>query len=162
LGQLHSSAAHFIFSTPACPPLPETAAGPFSAPGRPTSLCFPLFAGFMRTLQDTARWGLTVRSALFPCRRSQSRVRRDRPAPLHQPRPSPRSEIVARPVCLIPGYKARVVSLAPSNRTAPGPPLSGSREEACRRCRRTALRMTSQPRLLLYEVRWDLTKMYMG
>jgi hypothetical protein len=38
LGQLHSSAAHFnFFSTPACPPFPETAVGPFSAPGRPTS-----------------------------------------------------------------------------------------------------------------------------
>jgi hypothetical protein len=81
------------------------------------------------------RWGLVVRSALFPCRRSQSRVRRDRSAPLHLLRPSPRFEIVARSVCLIHGYKARVVSLAPSNRTAPGPPLSGSREEACRRCR---------------------------
>jgi hypothetical protein len=117
--------------------------GPNSDRSAHLSLLLSPFAGSMRELQDTARWGLAVRSALFPCCRSQSHVCRDRPAPLHLPRPSPHSEIVARPVCLIPGYKARVVSLAPSNRTVPEPPLSCSREDAGCRCRRTALRMTS-------------------
>jgi hypothetical protein len=96
---------------------PGVAATVFGA----SACCLGLVAGV---------WGLAVRSALFPDHHSQSCVRRDRSTPLHLPRPSPRPEIVARLVCLIPRYKARVVSLSPSNRTTLEPPLLGSREEA--------------------------------